>query len=164
MTKGFLLIGLILASACIGVSQSGGSFAITQSVIANGGDTSSNGSFSVTGTIGQSVAGTNSGGAPFVVFGGFWQGALGPTAATVSVSGRVLDAAGTPLRNVLIMMADSTGTVYTARSNALGYFAFDDVRSGDTYVVNITARTHQFVPQVLSIKDALSGLEFRALP
>ena len=67
----YLFVVAVLAGAVSG--QSGGTFTITQSVIANGGGTSGGSTFSVTGTTGQSLAGTLSNGAPFNVRGGFWQ-------------------------------------------------------------------------------------------
>jgi hypothetical protein len=157
------VLSILLAS--LAAAQSGGSFAITQSVIAGGGGGPSlGGTFSVTGTIGQSVAGSTASGGSFAVEAGFWNNqALSPTAATVPIAGRVLDAAGNPLRNVVIALASSTGAVIVTRTNALGYFAFDEVQSGQTYIVSITARTHTFAPQVLSVTDSLTGLEFRSV-
>ena len=53
--------------------QSGGNFAVTQSVIASGGgQDSAGGAFSVDGTIGQPVAGGPSSGEAFAVTSGFW--------------------------------------------------------------------------------------------
>src|SRR5689334_18260756 len=89
----------VLMFAAVAAAQSGGSFAITQSVIAGGGDTSAQANFSITGTIGQAVAGGNASAPGFSISSGFWTGTLAPTAATVGVSGRVLDAGGNPLRN-----------------------------------------------------------------
>ena len=55
----FLLLTLQLAA----LAQSGGTFTITQSVIANGGGQDSmGGTFKVDGTVGQHVAGTSSSG------------------------------------------------------------------------------------------------------
>ncbi|MFL6375044.1 MAG: carboxypeptidase-like regulatory domain-containing protein [Pyrinomonadaceae bacterium] len=159
-----LVLSLLLASVAAG--QSGGTFAITQSVIAGGGGgPSTGGTFALTGTIGQGIAGSGASGGTFAVQSGFWtSGPLGTSAATVGVSGRVLDAAGGPLRNVIVSISDSTGSVIVTRTNAFGYFSFDEVQSGQTYIVSIAARTHQFVPQVLNVNDSLTGLEFKALP
>ena len=53
-------------------AQSGGSFEIKQSVIANGGGSGTGGTFSLDGTIGQTIAGTQSTGATFTLISGFW--------------------------------------------------------------------------------------------
>jgi hypothetical protein len=164
MMKAIFALTLLLLCAGIATSQSGGSFAITQSVIAGGGGgPSAGGTFSLTGTIGQSIAGANTSGGTFAVQAGFWNSPLSTTAATVPISGRVLDAAGAPLRNVVVSITDSTGSVIVTRTNAFGYFGFDQVQSGQTYVVNISARAHTFATQVLSVNDSLTGLEFRSL-
>ena len=161
-----LYVITVLLLACVGaVAQSGGSFTISQSVIAGGGGgPSTGGTFAVTGTVGQAVAGSNASGGTFSVQGGFWGSQLAPTAATVTMSGRVLDAFGNPLRNVVVTLNDSTGGVIVTRSNAFGYFTYEEVQSGQTYLVELSALGHQFVPQVLNVKDSLTGLEFRALP
>ena len=62
-------------------AQSGGQFAITQSVTAGGGVSSTACNFGITGTIAQTNAGDNSMGGLFAVKSGFWQSFLGPTAA-----------------------------------------------------------------------------------
>jgi hypothetical protein len=147
-----------------GVSaQSGGGFAITQSVIAGGGSTSAGGAFSVSGTIGQAAVYPNTAGGPFEIRPGFWTPSLAPTAAGVAVSGRVVDALGTGLRNVVITMSDSAGTVFPARTNAFGEFRFDEIRAGETYMVNLSAKGRQFVPQLITVQDTLTGLEFRSI-
>ena len=163
MKNMMILTTLSVLSAATITGQSGGQFSIEKSVIAGGGGISSGGTFTANGTIGQSVAGNVSGG-PYSVKSGFWTPApLAPTAATVSVSGRIVDAAGSGLRNVSIMLTDAAGVTLVVRSNAFGYFVFNDVMSGQTYLVNMSARGRQFVPQILSVNDSVTGLEFRSL-
>ena len=85
-TKCLILVGLMILFATAAFGQSGGSFAITQSVVAAGGGAAGGGAFEVTGTTGQNVAGTTSSGVPFAVHSGFWSGTLTPSAAAVRVS------------------------------------------------------------------------------
>ena len=156
------VLGTALVASAAG--QSGGSFVVTQGLIAGGGGgPSTGGAFSVTGTVGQPIAGGSSSGGTFAVSPGFWNNPLAPTAATVTVSGKVVDAAGNPLRNVIVSMTDSSGAVIVTRTSSFGYFTFYEVQSGQTYIVDIAARSHTFATQVLSVKDALAGLEFRSL-
>jgi hypothetical protein len=63
-------ICLLLLFATAAYSQSGGSFVIKQSVIANGGGASSGGAFGVKSTIGQPLAGTQSLGGNFRILSG----------------------------------------------------------------------------------------------
>lgn len=144
----------------------GGTFALTQSVIAGGGgQNSTGGTFSLDGTIGQSVAGQPANGAPFNVYAGFWTPvALIPTSAEVSVSGRVVTANGRGIRNVLVTMSGASGEVQTAMSSMSGNFHFANVLAGDTYIFTARAKRFSFAQstQVLSITEDVSDLVFVA--
>ena len=118
----------------------------------------------MSGTAGQHVVGTNPGGAPFVVQNGFWHPDLAPTAAGVSVSGRVTTPNGNGLRNAIITLTDSTGNVRTARTGTFGYYRFDDIEAGQTVVINVTSKRFHFTPRVISVTDELTGVDFTALP
>lgn len=87
--------------------QSGGSYNITQSVIAGGGDKSAGGNITITGTIGQNNAGASSGGS-YTVGGGFWAGTTGGCAA-ITVS---------PLDPAL--PSGTTGTFYSQQFTQMG--------------------------------------------
>jgi Carboxypeptidase regulatory-like domain len=144
-------------------AQTGGQFAVTQSVIANGGADSNGGNFGVTGTTAQTSVGANSGG-NFGLQGGFWQTFFTPTAALVSVSGKVTTANGNGIVNVRILMTSQTGANATAVSNSFGNFRFEEVAAGEIYVFTVQSRRYQFsVPsQVLSVSDNISDLVFIA--
>ena len=73
---------------------------------------------------------------------GAFEAALGTTAATVSVSGRVVTAQGRGIRNVVITMMDSSGNTRTATSTAFGYYRFEEVEAGQVYI--FTARGKRF--------------------
>jgi YVTN family beta-propeller protein len=89
---------------------------------------------------------------------------VGPTAAGVSVSGRVLTAASVGLSNATVTMVDRTGTTRTARTSSFGYYRFDDVRSGETYVFGVISKRYQFEPRLVSVFDALTGFDFISEP
>jgi len=147
-------------------AQSGGTYHVTQSVIAGGGSTSTGGQFSVTATTGQSVAAQKGPGGTAANL-GFWTPPdLSPTAATVGIAGRVLTADGTGLRNVVITVTDADGHSRTTRSASFGYYAFDGLPSGATYVVALTAKHFQFAEptRVINLVDELTNLDFTALP
>jgi hypothetical protein len=65
-------VSLILLISFSASAQTGGQFAITQSVIAGGGQNSAGGAFSVDGTIGQTLAGNTLTGGAFSLASGFW--------------------------------------------------------------------------------------------
>jgi Carboxypeptidase regulatory-like domain len=155
----FLAVFLFCAAAA---AQSGGSFTIVQSVIAGGGNTNSGGGqFSVSGTTGQPAAGQKATGAAFSAHAGFWNPAqFIPTAATVSISGRVMTANGSGIRNCLVTLTDSGGQLRTVNTAAFGYFRFTDVEIGNTYILTVSSKKYQFdMPsQILTVKDEISEI------
>lgn len=156
---------LLCFSAIIAFGQSGGTFAITQSVIASGGDQqSTGGKFSLDGTTGQSLAGENSNGGMFGVRGGFWLPALAPAGAMVSVSGRVKTARGSGIRNVVVTLTDPSGAFRITRTGTFGYFRFDGVEVGGTYIFSIASKRYEFSqPTILRIvQEEITDLEFIA--
>ena len=100
-----LIFCAVSATTVTAQVATGGSYSLNQAVIAaGGGQNSAGGNFTVDGTIGQAFAGTRSTNAPFSVAGGFWTtDPLAPSAASVSVSGRILAPDGIGLRNARSM-------------------------------------------------------------
>jgi subtilisin family serine protease len=61
---------------------------------------------------------------------------LSPTAATVTLSGRVLNSTGRGVRNIPLTLTDpGSGTVLMARTNMMGFYHFINVQVGSTYVI-----------------------------
>ena len=163
------VIAIILSTFCAAFfaqAQAGGGYAITQSVIAGGGGTSNAGSYSVTGTISQPVAGADSIGSAFRVRGGFWQYQFSPTAAMVTVSGRVATAANQGISNARVTIESSDATTRTALTGPFGYFRFDDVEVGRLYIVSVQSKRFQFAnpTQSFSVVEEVTDLNFTALP
>lgn len=157
-----LTVALAIALSMIGVahSQSGGQYTIEKSVIAGGGGTSTGGTFSIQGTIGQAVAGGPSTKSPFSLQSGFWSSDVAPTAAGVSITGRVMFS-GRGVGGAIVVIALGDGTIRHARTNAFGNFNFDDLLVGQTVLIDVQSRRHNFAPQLISLSDSLSGLELQ---
>ncbi len=87
-----------------------------------------------------------------------------PSAATVSVSGKVLLAIGGGVRNVIVTLADTNGNILTARTNSFGYFRFDEIEVGQTYIISVAAKHFTFnqSSQVLVVNDELTDINFIA--
>jgi len=164
--KIFTALSLCVCLLATAFAQSGGTYVITQSVISNGGGQSDGGSFSLTGTSGQSLAGTNSTGGGFGVRGGFWQGSLAPTAALVAVSGRVLTADGRGISKAIVLLINASGATRQTLTGPFGYFRFDDVEAGQTYLISVRSKRFQFAneTQVVSVNEEIDNLNFYALP
>jgi hypothetical protein len=80
------------------------------------------------------------------------------TAAPVIISGQVLDLGGRPIMNARLRLTSTTGDTYSAHTNPFGYFVFDRVPSGTTYVLETSAKGHSFEAQTMSISDDVTGL------
>lgn len=147
-------------------AQTGGDFAITQSVIASGGGQSSTGgNFAVGGTIGQSTAGKNLTGGNFAVNGGFWAAnSLAPTAAQVSVSGRVRTANGNGIRNVYVTLTNLNNAVQTSFTGSFGYYRFENVTVGETYIITVYSKRFTFSQPTIvrTIFEEIADLDFVA--
>jgi subtilisin-like proprotein convertase family protein len=88
--------------------------------------------------------------------------AFTPTAAGVSVSGRVLNADGYAIPKAVVTLSSSSGTTRTAITNAFGYYRFDDVAAGQTYFMNAAAKRYRFEARVLNVGEEITGVDFTA--
>jgi len=83
-----------------------------------------------------------------------------PTAATVRVSGRVTNGTGSGIARAVVTMRDANGQVTTVRTSSFGYFAFEDVESGESYVVTPVHKRYQFAPMIVNVLDEMSDVDF----
>jgi hypothetical protein len=86
------------------------------------------------------------------------------SAANVSVSGRVVTANGSGIRNVRVTLTGQNGFVRTAITGSFGYFRFNDVPSSETYVLNANSKRYTFEPRTISVTDELTDVDLIALP
>ena len=90
--------------------------------------------------------------------------ALAPaSAATFTVSGRVLTPTGQGLRNAVVSLIDSQGVRRTATTSSFGVYSFSDVRSGETYTITVTSKRYRFTPLQMSANDNLTNVDFVGL-
>ncbi len=87
-----------------------------------------------------------------------------PTAAGVTVSGRVLTATGRGVSRARVSMTDSHGETVTALTNSFGYYNFNDVPAGANYIFAVSDKRYKFNSAVISLTDNLEGYNFTALP
>lgn len=88
------------------------------------------------------------------------------TAASVSISGQVLDGwdNGIP-RAILTLTNIVTGEQRHVISSPMGFYMFEEVTSGEDYILSISAKQYAFVTDSIAIKptDSLTNVNFRAL-
>ena len=156
----------MMCSAIAVSAQSGGSYAVSQSVIGGLGGGATGGQYELDGTGGQPLAGGESSGGNYGVAGGYWQMfPLAPTSAGISVSGKVQDVDGRPIKNVTVMLSGGLLTApLLVKTNNFGMFTFGGVELGHTYVVGVVSRRFGFAEQNIAVTplDNLSDIVFRA--
>ena len=145
-------------------AQSGGTYQITQTVLPSG-EKSSGGTYSIETTAGQPIAGGLLQGSSYSLYSGFWTPpTFAPTAANVSVGGRVTTIGGQGIRNVQLVLSGSNGVIRTAQTVTFGYYRFADVPAGESYVLTISSRRYIFSnpTRILSVLDELTDIDFVA--
>jgi hypothetical protein len=87
-----------------------------------------------------------------------------PTAANVSLQGRVMLQAGNGIRNVRVTLTEQDGTQHYATTGSFGYFRFDDLRAGQTVVVSVAAKRYTFSQpdRIVALEDNLTDFDFIA--
>jgi len=169
MRNKFLIFSaLVVLFAANVFGQIGGNFTITESVIAGGGgQNTAGGAFSLDHTIGQSIAGNSLSGSPFAVTSGFWNFTpLAPSAAQVTISGRVRTADGSGIRNVTVSLTMPNGETRFAATATFGYYRFDNIPAGGTCILGVAAKKFTFSQPTIvrTIHEDISDLDFVADP
>ncbi|HEX8734125.1 MAG TPA: S8 family serine peptidase [Pyrinomonadaceae bacterium] len=89
---------------------------------------------------------------------------LAPTAAAVSVGGRVLTASGAGAANARVLLTNPSGETRAAITNSFGYFRFVNVAAGADYLFEIRHKRYSFAPRVVDVSEELNELNFTAEP
>lgn len=157
-----IIAGLLVAVSV--TAQSGGPYELTQSV-SRSGAVSVGGSYSMEATAGQAVAGNLAPTGTYLLSSGFWTPPdLAPTAATVTIGGRILTAEGLGIRNAVVTLTSFSGLTRTVTSGSFGVFHFDEVPVGENYILTVHGRRHTFAEptRILSVSESVTGLDFIA--
>ena len=88
---------------------------------------------------------------------------IGSTPAGVQVSGRVLTPDGRGLRNATVSITDSNGGTRTTVTSSFGFYSFEDVQVGGTYIITVSSRRYRFTPRVLQVLGPLGDVDFVGL-
>ena len=88
--------------------------------------------------------------------------ALVPSAAAVSISGRVVNGTGDGIPRAIVTINHPTAGVMQAVTNPFGYYSFPEVEVGATVMVSVTHKGYTFDPQVVSVNDEIANLIFVA--
>ncbi len=88
-----------------------------------------------------------------------------PSAAGVSIEGRIQTSDGYGIRNVRIYVTEEDGTLHTALTGAFGYYYFDNIPAGQTIIMAVASKRYTFNPTVrlISLQDNVAGLNWTSI-
>jgi hypothetical protein len=101
------------------------------------------------------------------IAGGWGLEFLQTTAANASVSGRVMTADGRAIRNAeVVITGNALEHPMRMTTGSFGWFAFDGLPTGETYVVTVNSRRFTFSTpsRVITLVDNLADVDFVADP
>lgn len=85
---------------------------------------------------------------------------IAPTAANVSILGRVLTSSGRGLPNAVVSLTDSNGSSRMTRTSTFGFYRFNGIEAGQMLIINVRAKGFEFEPRILSINEDLTNVNF----
>lgn len=94
-------------------------------------------------------------------------GGLAPTAAGVTVAGKITTGSGRAVSGTRVQL---TGGEYAqpiyALTNGFGYFSFTDVPAGQTYILSVSSKQYTFAnpSRVINLDDEIFDVDFIAEP
>jgi Carboxypeptidase regulatory-like domain len=82
-----------------------------------------------------------------------------PTAADAAISGRLLTPTGRGLANAYVDITNTnTGEIRQTRTTSLGYFNFQNLQTGDFYVISVQSKRYQFNNQSFTLNENIDDL------
>jgi len=99
------------------------------------------------------------------VFSDWSLGVLNTTAASANIGGRVLDDAGRGISRARLILTDLNGNTRSAMTNPFGFYRFDAVEVGETYIISAAHKSYQFAnpTQTVFVSENLSDIDFTAI-
>lgn len=87
-----------------------------------------------------------------------------PSAAGVSISGRVMAPNSGAISRARVTVTDLSGQSRTVTTNTFGYYTIDGLSAGQTYTITVGAKSYNFAPRVVDVSDNVTDLDFIAEP
>lgn len=90
---------------------------------------------------------------------------FGPTAASVTIGGRIMTAAGNGIGKTTVALTDVNGNSRYTVTGPFGYYSFEDVAIG-AYVIGVSAKSYDFSQNsmALSVSEDQLNVNFFSLP
>ena len=146
------------------IGQSGGPYSIERSAIVSGGGSASGGAFEVQGTIAQPISGGPSLLSPYLLYSGFWTPQISPTAAPITIAGRVKTSSHRGIRGAVVTLTSGKGHLISLTTSSFGYYRFQSLTAGETYILTVSAARYVFsnASAVVAAEDNVADLDFVA--
>jgi hypothetical protein len=77
-----------------------------------------------------------------------------------TISGRVITADKNAVYPAVVYLTAPNGEVRTAQVNKSGYYRFEKIDAGETYILNAYAESHQFQTLIQIANEKITGLNF----
>lgn len=89
-----------------------------------------------------------------------------PTTASVPFSGGILAFKWRGISITCVSITNQNDETHAALTNPFGYYRFNEIPAGETYIISVAHRRYQFInnPRILTILDEISELGFTAEP
>ncbi len=88
---------------------------------------------------------------------------LGPSAAGISIGGRVLNNGGNAISGASVSITNASGEQQTARTNQLGYYLFSEITAGQTYVLSVSSKQYTFAStRLIMATEDIADADFYA--
>ena len=90
---------------------------------------------------------------------------LAPTAASVAIGGRALDG-NRGIGGVRVTLTNSAGETRSTQTSSFGFYRFDDIPVGATYIISAASKRYIFrnPAQVILVNEELTNIDFNTLP
>lgn len=89
-------------------------------------------------------------------------GLIAPTAANISVSGKVLQGKSGVSR-VQVFLTNQSGENIVVSTNSFGNFIFNEVAAGQTYILSARNKNQQFGSQIITLNESVQDLVIQGL-
>jgi hypothetical protein len=89
---------------------------------------------------------------------------LVPTAAGVTISGRVILPDDIGLTKALVTLTNLQGESRAVLTRKFGSFLFADVTAGETYIISVSSRRFTFAPRVINVTEDITDLILEPTP
>ncbi len=95
-------------------------------------------------------------------FSGFDFQSFAPTAANVSVGGKAVSVNGQGILRAQVSLTDQNGITRSVATNQFGYFRFDDIEAGGSYILSIAAKGFVFddATRIIFVSSDLTDIVF----